>query len=310
MNLGQQLDLSIILVNWNSLELTSAALESIREHTKNISYEVFVIDNGTTKDAGVKDLPARFPWIKFIANAENLGFSKANNQGIRASRGRYVLLLNNDTEQIENALGESVSYMDAHPKIGALGILHLNKDTEHTIQASHFNFPRPLQETLGLVGLNIGSASMPHNAASEKEVDWIVGSYLFMRRECLEQVGELDERFFIYDEDIDWCYRAHKTGWKIHFWSRVAMVHVGAAARPFMKDKTFIHFRSHLSYINKHHTFVIAALYYLAMSVHLSLATGKQVLRCFTGQASITDLRERFKRQIQFLTLQSGKAGG
>ena len=113
---ARSVDLSVVFVNWNSLHLTADALASLETFTKDIRYEVFVIDNGTTKDASVSELPRRFPWIHFIANGANRGFSKANNQGIRRSKGRYILLLNNDTIQIENALGKAVAYMDANPR--------------------------------------------------------------------------------------------------------------------------------------------------------------------------------------------------
>src|SRR5882762_4884711 len=103
-------DLSIVLVNWNACEMTSAALESIATHTRDISYEVFVTDNGSTRDASVRELPRRFPFIRFIPNAANMGFSIANNQGIVRARGRYVVLLNNDTVQTENALAAAVRY--------------------------------------------------------------------------------------------------------------------------------------------------------------------------------------------------------
>ncbi len=137
-------DLSVVLVNWNSLNLTADALASLEKFTKDIRYEVFVIDNGTTKDASLVELPKQFPWIHLISNGDNRGFSKANNQGIRRSKGRYILLLNNDTIQIENALGKAVAYMDAHPEVGALGINHLNHDAERSHQPSFFNVsPNP-----------------------------------------------------------------------------------------------------------------------------------------------------------------------
>ena len=312
MKTKEQPDLSVILVNWNSLDLTSNALASLKEKTQGISYEVFVVDNGTTKDESVTELPRRFPWIKFIANPDNRGFSKANNQGIRESRGRYVLLLNNDTIQIENALGEAVKYMDANQDVGALGILHLNNDAEKTFQLSSFTFPRPWPEVLGLLGIGRHNAPAPAQTSPppEQDVDWICGSFLLMRRACLEQVGELDERFFIYDEDIDWCLHAHRAGWKVRYWPGAAMIHVGAAARPYMKDKTFVHFRSHLSYIRKNQSQTAAALYYIAMGARLGMATIKQGARYAIGRATFEELRQRYTRQMQFLGLRSGRAGG
>jgi GT2 family glycosyltransferase len=304
-------DLSIVLVNWNACEMTAAALESIARQTRDIRYEIVVIDNGSTRDGSVDELPRAFPAIQFIPNAGNMGFSIANNQGIARARGRYILLLNNDTIQTENALGAAVRYMDANAEVGALGILHRNADAQRSEQASAFGFPRPWREVATLIGLRWSTADgAPLRADIEQDVDWVCGSFLLMRRACLEQIGRLDERFFIYDEDIDWCRRAAAAGWKIRFWPGASMVHVGASARPFMKDKTFVHFRSHLSYIRKHHSPVPAALYYLVMVGRLTLATLWQTVRWLGGAASLADVRERSSRQLQFALLRPGRSGG
>lgn len=304
-------DLSIVLVTWNALAVTSAALSSIREFTKGISYEVFVVDNGTTKDQTPKLLPEQFPWVRFIANPDNRGFSKANNQGIRRANGRYILLLNNDTIQIENALGKAVSYMDQHPEVGALGITHLNDDAERNYQPSFFDFPRPWGDVKALLGFSQQDTKPTEtDYTKETDPDWVVGSFLFMRRECYEDVGELDERFFIFDEDVDWCFRARLAGWKVRYWPGAKMIHVGSAARPFMKDKTFIHFRSHLSYLKKNHSGAEAMSYYAAMAVRLSLATGKHAARALVGgRSELAELRERLRRERQFLLLRSGRTG-
>ena len=311
MTADRAIDLSVILVNWNSRDVTADALESLRRHTTGIAYEVFVVDNGTTKDDGPATLPERFPWAEFLFNDANLGFTKANNQGLRRSAGRHVLLLNNDTVQTGNALGEAVRYMDAHPEVGVLGIEHLNADATNSHQPSVHAFPKPWREIVGLLGLG---RRRPAPAApappAEGDVDWVCGSFLMVRRECLEQVGELDERFFTYEEDIDWCLRARQAGWRVRYWPGTSMVHLGAASSLLAKDKTFIIFRSHLSYIRKHHGLAAAAGYYTAMSVRLGLASLKQSLRLALGRASLADLNRRLARQWQFLSLSSGRRGG
>jgi GT2 family glycosyltransferase len=306
---GDRPDLTVILVNWNSLELTSAALASIKEQTQGITYEVIVVDNGTTADASVTELPVRFPWVRLIANPDNRGYSKANNQGIAQARARYTLLLNTDTLQTGNALGGAVRYMDAHADVGALGILHLNNDARRTVQPSFYPFPNPWREALALVGLGRGRPPAVGVPPPEQDVDWLCGSFLLMRRECLEQVGGLDERFFVYGEDIDWCLRARAAGWKVRFWPGAALVHLGSASRPFIRDKTFMHFRSHLTYIRKNHSVPAAAFYYVAMGLRLTASTGWQVLRCLAGRGTLADVRERYRRQVQFLFLRPGRTG-
>ena len=298
-------------MNWNACETTAAALASIREHTRGIGYELIVVDNGTTRDDSVRELPRRFPSMIFIANPRNLGFSVANNQGIARATGRYVLLLNNDTVQTGDALTPAVGYMDAHQDVGALGILHCNADAERSRQPSAYRFPRPWRELLSLAGLRRNPEdAAPAALDAESDVDWVCGSFLLMRRSCLEKIGPLDERFFIYDEDIDWCRRAWTAGWKVRFWPGVSMIHLGAAARPFMRDKTFVHFRSHLSYFRKHHGSLAAALYYSIMVGRLTAATLWQVVRWITGAVPFSHVRERSLRQKQFALLRHGRAGG
>jgi GT2 family glycosyltransferase len=302
-------DLSIILVTWNASELTRTALQSIRDHTHGITYETIVIDNATTQDDTARVLPAEFPWIRFLANEENLGFSKANNQGIRQSGGRYVLLLNNDTVQTVNALGAAVRYMDDHPEVGALGIMHRNADAERSFQPSCFPFPSPWREIGALLGLRRRQIPTSPEPPPEQDVDWVCGSFLLLRRACLDAAGDLDERFFMYDEDIDWCLRARRAGWRVRYWPGASMVHLGSAVKRFMKDKTLAHFRSHLSYITKNHSRTCAVLYYLVMVARLSLASCRQLVSCLFGKAPFTEFRLRWRRQLQFLCLRPSRAG-
>ena len=128
-------DLSIVLVNWNTCDLTAAAIESIERQTRDLRYEVIVVDNGTTRDDSVRELPRRFPSIRLISNPRNMGFSVSSNQGIATASGRYVLLLNSDTIQTEDALSAAVRYMASHPDVGALGIA-ASKRRRHAVEAA------------------------------------------------------------------------------------------------------------------------------------------------------------------------------
>lgn len=308
---ADRMDLTVVMVTWNTLELTATALESLRRTTTGIMYEVIVFDNGTTKDDTATELPRRFPWINFQPVGANRGFAYPNNRGMEMARGRYVLLLNNDTIQIENALGKAVEYMDSHADVGALGIMHRNNDATRTIQPSYHEFPDPRAEILNHLGLR-HPASAPliwEHPPAEGDVDWVVGSFLMIRRECLRDVGLLDERFFLYDEDIDWCARARAKGWPVRFWPGAAMIHVSNGTMGWMKDKTFMHYRSHLTYLAKHHTRFVALAFYVALSLRLSASTLWQLGRLLTGQGSLEELRSRYRRQMGFLRLHSSRSG-
>lgn len=303
-------DLSIIIVNWNTRELTSEAIQSIQRETRGISFEVILIDNDSQHDDSRTELPRRHPEVTWIANDANLGFAGANNIGIARARGRYVLLLNSDTVQTHDALGDSVRYMDAHPDVGVLGILHRNADAEQTVQLSFNRFPNPWSDVAGLLGFAPAvPAHDPYVLPPEQDVDWVVGSFLLVRRATLVDVGGLDERFFLYDEDIDWCLMARRKGWTVRFWPGAEMIHFGNGSRLFMRDKTFSHFRSHFTYLRKNHSGIVAWLFYVLLSARLLLATGWQVIQLALGRTTREALRERLQRQRQFLTLAPGRRG-
>ncbi|HEV7396252.1 MAG TPA: glycosyltransferase family 2 protein [Pyrinomonadaceae bacterium] len=303
-------DVSVIIVNWNSLELTSSAIRSLQEQTKDIDFEVILVDNGSTRDSSAVELELRFPEVTMIKNPDNRGFSKACNQGLAVARGEYLLLLNSDTLQIENALDKAVKYMKQYTDIGVLGIRHLNNDPARSLQASVSEFPDPWAEVLNILGWSGAGASISESSPSEaRDVDWVCGSFLMMRRHCLANTGSLDERYFVYDEDIDWCLRAKKAGWRVHFWPGTCLIHLGAASNLLMKDKTFAHFRSRLTYIRRHHSLFSAGAYYLAVGLRLTGATAIQVWRYIFGMNSSSDVRERYERQRRFLFLRSTRSG-
>jgi GT2 family glycosyltransferase len=304
-------DVTIILVCWNSLRLTSAAIQTLREHTTGVNYEIIVIDNGSVKDASACELAHRFPEIRLILNHENLGFAAANNQGLALARGRYVLLLNSDTEQTENAIGRAVEYMDAHPRVGVLGVMHRNGDSARTFQRSAAPFPTPMASCRRLIpGISKPKRAMaPNEPPPEGDVDWVTGSFLLARRACLDQVGPLDERFFVYAEDIDLCYQAKKAGWCVRFWPDVSLVHLGSSSADQVDDKTFMLYRNELEFFRKNQPRLATFAFYIVMTTRLWLSTLYQAGRLVARRARWADVRARWNRLWKFMTLRSDRSG-
>ncbi|MBV8129445.1 MAG: glycosyltransferase family 2 protein [Planctomycetaceae bacterium] len=304
------IDVSVILVCWNSLHLTSTAIQTLREHTTGVRYEIIVIDNGSVTDASATEL-GRFPDIRLILNPENLGFAAANNQGLAVAQGRHVLLLNSDTEQTENAIGRAVEYMDAHPQVGILGVMHRNGDPGRTFQQSAAPFPTPMA---GCRRLLLGIFKKPRPLAPtepppERDVDWVTGSFLLARRACLDQVGPLDERFYVYAEDIDLCYQARKAGWKVRFWPGVSLVHLGSSSADQVADKTFMLYRNELEFFRKNQPPLATFAFYAVMTARLGFSTIYQAGRLVGGRARWSDVRVRWNRLWNFMTLRSDRSG-
>ncbi|MDO9464615.1 MAG: glycosyltransferase family 2 protein [bacterium] len=227
--------LSIVIVNWNAEGFLKDCLNSIYKSCK-LKLEVFVVDNSSS-DKSMEVLENEFPQVKIIKNKENLGFARANNQAIKQSRGRYVLMLNPDTIVLPNALDIMVEFMDEHTEAGACGPKLLNPDG--SLQPSCRSFPTLLTTLFEETLLNrifpknrvIGEYRMGYwDHGDIWEVDQPMGSALMVRREAIEQVGLLDEQFFIYYEEVDWCYRMKKRSWKVFFLPQAQIIHYGGAS--------------------------------------------------------------------------------
>lgn len=219
------IDLTVSIVNHSHGDLLGPLLDSIKKHTHSISYEVFVVDNAS-RDGSVEMVKSRFPWVHLLCNDRPLGFAANNNQVLRQGQGRYVILLNDDMLLRNDALDRMAAFMDANQAVGATGCRLLNKDG--TLQRSCWRqFPSP--KTL-LIDLFYLSKWLPqlswvrefevtlHSTGEPIEVDYLLGACLMVRRETLDQVGLLDESFFMFLEETDWCYRIKRRGWRI-FWA-------------------------------------------------------------------------------------------
>ena len=274
---GKQVpDLSIVIVNWNTCNLLERCLASVWKDmsiANGLQVEMFVVDNAST-DESVPLVRARFPQVKLIENQENRGFARANNQAIQASQGRYVLLLNPDTEVRPNALGTLIQFMDTHPEAGAAGSRLLNPDG--TLQHSAHPLPTLLREFWRLFHLDAlwSYSCYRMDEWDEKEpieVEAVMGACLILRREALRQVGLLDESYFIYSEEVDLCYRLHQAGWRVYWVPQAVVMHYGGQSTRQMAGEMFIRlYQGKLFYFRKHYgrgTFQVYKLLLLLASL-------------------------------------------
>jgi len=215
--------LSIIIVNWNTRDLLAQCIESIYAHPPDGSFDIWVVDNASA-DGSAEMVRQRFPQVHLIENSENVGFARANNQAIRASSGRYVLLLNSDTCVLSSMLDHLLTFVATHPRVGICGAVALNPDG--SLQAGGNRFPSLISELSLLLGRECPRSIPTDNQPAE--TDWVGGACLLARRSMIEQIGLLDEQFFMYCEETDWCWRAKKAGWDIFLVPQARYIHLGA----------------------------------------------------------------------------------
>jgi len=227
------IDLSIVILNYNTLELTRMCLKTVlASKPGKFSMEVIVCDNGST-DGSVEMIQKEFSQVIFINNKKNLGFAAGNNSGIQRARGRYILLLNTDTEVPPKTFATMIAFMDDRPEAGAATCKLLLSDG-FMDPACHRGFPTPWAAFTYLAKLEklfprtklFGEYHQGYkNLFTIHEVDCITGAFFMVRREAVKQVGLMDEDYFMYGEDIDWAYRIRKSGWKIFYNPSVTILH-------------------------------------------------------------------------------------
>lgn len=233
-----ELDLTVVVVSWNTRDLLDRSLETLKEdleQSSNLETEVYVVDNDS-KDGSAAMVAEKHGWATLIANDDNLGFAKANNQVLRQAKGRYILLLNPDTEVEKGALKTLIEFLETHPKAGIVAPQLLNSDG--SIQRSCRQFPTFTGMLFELIGLSkifpkgskTGTTFRAYKMLDwehddEREVDQPEGACLLLRREVLEEVGLLDEGYFMLFEEVDWCYRIKKAGWQIWFTPKARVMH-------------------------------------------------------------------------------------
>lgn len=230
-----KVDLSIVIISYNTKAMTEECLSSVFGNMGRLRVQVIVIDNNS-QDGTVEMIRKEFPEVELIRNEDNRGFAAANNQGFAIARGDYVLLLNSDTIVLGDVLQKSLRYMETHDNVGAFGCRVLN--TDRTVQKTCSGYPTLGRLLLMTVGLDRAPADfgldtyrlLRWSRDSERDVEVITGCYLMVRHRVIEEVGGLDERFFFFGEETDWCLRIRGAGWSTRFAPVGEIVHHGGGS--------------------------------------------------------------------------------
>jgi hypothetical protein len=249
--------LSVIIVNWNTRELLAQCIQSLYEHLGELSCELVVVDNGST-DGSQALLRERFPQVCLLQNTENVGFARANNRGLAESDGRYALLFNSDAFATPHALQALVSVLESQPRAGIVGAHLVNADG--SFQASHTRFPTLAREFLILSGLGrmlFGRwypSYGPDTEQGAQVVDYVEGACLLVRRDAVNIVGGMDEGYFMYAEEVDWCYAMKQAGWQVWYQPAAKIIHLGGgSSRNRKPERERDLYRSRVRFFRQHY---------------------------------------------------------
>ncbi|MFH1047849.1 MAG: glycosyltransferase family 2 protein [Patescibacteria group bacterium] len=225
------MDVSIVILNYKSKGLVAQCIKTIELSASTCSYEIIVVDNASGDGIGAM-LEARFPRVRFIAAGDNRGYASGNNLGIRAASGKYVLIMNPDITPHEGSIDALVKYMNQNPTIGVCGpkLLKPNGQIDESCYRFH-NVLTPIYRRTPLGRLQAGQQEngryvmQDFDRQQTRDVDWLLGAVLMVRRSALDRVGLLDEKYFLYFEDTDWCRRFWAAGWRVSYFIGSTMVH-------------------------------------------------------------------------------------
>lgn len=250
-------EISVILVNWNTSLLLGQCLSLLIKQMEGLSYDLWVVDNGSTDDS-IAMLARSFPQVNIILNGRNVGFAAANNQAMRAAKGRYFLLINTDAFPRPNAIQALYYLAELNARCGIVGARLVNVDG--SFQGSYVDFPSLKQEFLMLTGLGrmLFGPWYPNHVPVEGEgakvVDYVQGACMLVRREAYEQAGGLDQNYFMYSEEVDWCYVMWRSGWEIWYQPDAMVTHLGSASSANrVTQREYDLYLSRLRFFKKYH---------------------------------------------------------
>lgn len=271
--------ISIIIVNYNVEYFLDQCLDSVVKATKNIAAEVIIVDNNSV-DGSLKMLESKYPQFQLIANKFNGGFSKANNQAIKAAKGEYILLLNPDTIVEEDTFIKTIDFMDKHPNSGGLGVRMIDGKGRF-LPESKRGLPTPMVAFYKIFGLSslfpkskrFGQYHLGHLSEFEiNKIDVLSGAFMMMRKETLDKVGLLDEAFFMYGEDIDLSYRITLGGYDNYYFPNTTIIHYkGESTKKSSVNYVFVFYRAMIIFANKHFSGNNAKLYSILINLAIYL---------------------------------------
>ncbi len=271
------MELSVIIVNYNVKHFLEQCLHSVLKASKNVPTEIFVVDNNSV-DGSAQLIAEKFPEINFIANKENLGFSKANNQAIKKAKGKYVLLLNPDTVVEEDTFEKIIAFMDSHPDAGALGVKMID-GKGNFLPESKRGLPTPWVAFYKIFGLSrlfpkskkFGKYHLSYLDKNDiHKVDVLAGAFMLIRKATLEKTGLLDETFFMYGEDIDLSYRITQAGFKNYYFPETTIIHYkGESTKKGSLNYVKVFYKAMIIFAKKHFSGGKAGLY--SLLIHLAI---------------------------------------
>jgi GT2 family glycosyltransferase len=293
---GHFMDISIIIVSWNAKDYLDDCLNSIIQETIEYNTKIIVVDNASS-DGSPEMVQEKYPSVTLICNQTNLGFAKANNVGIKQSTGEYIFLINSDVTLISGCINQMIAYMEQHTGIGILGPKILDKDRKS--QRSCMEYPTLWNVFCRTFALDV---CFPHSRMfsgllmkywshdNVRSVDTLNGCFWMVRRDALNQVGLLDERFFIYGEDIDWCKRFRDAGWDVVFFPGAQAIHYGGASSSNAPVRFYVEMqRANLQLWKKHHKRVTQLGFTILIWIHQILrVSGYAITYAFKPRERIT----------------------
>ncbi|HEX8331917.1 MAG TPA: glycosyltransferase [Segetibacter sp.] len=287
--------LSIIIVNYNVKFFLEQCLCSVQEAIKNLEAEVWVVDNAS-KDGSVDYLQPRFPFVKFISNTENVGFSHANNQALASSSGAYVLFLNPDTIVPEDCFEKCISFLENNKRAGALGVKMVD-GCGNFLPESKRSFPSPITSLFKLVGLTalfpkskiFARYSLGHLDENQThEVDVLAGAFLMARRNILQDLKGFDETFFMYGEDIDLSYRIQKSGFKNYYFADTTIIHFkGESTKKGSLNYIRMFYNAMSVFVSKHYSGGKAWIFRFFIQIAIWLRAGVTAILSFIGRIGL-----------------------